>query len=162
VKHFSAFLEQVLGTTCAVFLGAMLVVVFGQVLMRYVLRTPFPWGEELARFLEIWLTFMGASLAFLVGGHASIQMLRDRLPEKARRMTRVGIALLAGLFFLILVVKGMRLVLFTWSDQSPALSLPFGIVYLALPVASGIILLIQIRDIWQLFQPDGGRDRESG
>lgn len=159
MKRFSAFFEQVLGTICAVLLGAMLVVVFGQVLMRYVLRMPFSWGEELARFLQIWLTFMGASLAFLVGGHASIQMLLDRLPEKARRITRVGTALLAGLLFLILVVKGMRLVLFTWSDESPALSLPFGIVYLALPVASGIIFLTQMRDIWQLVQPDRGRDQ---
>jgi TRAP-type C4-dicarboxylate transport system permease small subunit len=130
--------------------------------MRYVLRMPFTWGEELARFLQIWLTFMGASLAFLVGGHASIQMLLHRLPEKARRMTRVGIALLAGLFFLILAVQGMRFVLFTWSEESPALSLSFGIVYLALPVASGIIFLTQMRDIWQLFQPDGRRDPESG
>lgn len=161
MKHLSAVFERVLGTICAVLLGAMVVVVFGQVIMRYVLRMPFSWGEELARFLQIWLTFMAASLAFLVGGHASIQMLLDRLPEKARRMTRVAIALLSGLFFLILFIKGMHLVLFTWSDESPALSLPFGIVYLALPIASGLIFLIQARNIWQLVHPDGGKDRGS-
>ena len=163
MKDLGTLFERALSVVCAVILGAMLVVVFAGVVMRYVLHMPFTWGDELARFLQIWLTFLGASLAFLVGGHASIQMLIDRLPEKANRITRVFIALSMGVFFLILGMKGIHLVRFTWSDESPALSIPYGIVYLALPVASGFIFLTQIRDLWNLSrQPDGERVNKSG
>lgn len=163
MKDLGTLFERALSVICAVILGIMLVVVFAQVVTRYVLQTPFTWGDELARFLQIWLTFLGASLAFLVGGHASIQMLIDRLPEKANRITRVFIALLMGGFFLILGMKGIHLARFTWSDESPALSIPYGIVYLALPVASGFIFLTQTRDLWRLFhQPDRERVNKSG
>ncbi len=162
MKHRGGLLEKILGFLCAVVLGAMLLVVSTQVVMRYALHLPFTWGEELARYLQIWLTFLGTSFAFVVGGHASIQMLLVRLPKKIQWVVRVLIASFVGAFFLVLVTKGLSLVRFTWSDESPALSLPFGIVYLALPVGSGLIFLIQIRDLWRLFRPESSRESETG
>jgi len=131
----------------------MVVIVFTQVVMRYFLRLPFTWGEELARFLQIWLTFLGAVFAFCLGGHTAISMLRDRLPPGAQKAVQALIGTGVGAFFSVLLIKGTALVRLVWSDRSPAMSLPIGLVYLVLPLASGLILVVLIRDLLRLFRP---------
>jgi TRAP-type transport system small permease protein len=152
MRSVSVILQRALSVACAAILGALLLVVFGQVVMRYVLHLSFVWGEELARFLQIWLTFLGATLAFVSGGHASIQMLVERFNEKGQKVVRVLAAACMAAFFLVLAAKGIKLVRFAWSNESPALSLPYGMVYLAFPVASGLICLLQLRDLVNLLQ----------
>lgn len=151
----NVIVRKVLGATSAALLAAMLIVVSGQVVMRYVFRVPFTWGEELARFLQIWLTFTGATLAFVSGGHATIRMLVERLGDRAQKVAQGVVAAAMAGFFLVLALKGVRLVAFAWTDESPALSLPYGMVYLALPVSSAIICVLQLATLWRLVRGGG-------
>lgn len=123
----------------------MVVCVFSQVLFRYVFRIAAPWTEELARFTFIWATFLGAGIAFAEGGHISVQVLVNKF-KTARG--NAAIRLVAdGFCFMLLgmyVVEGasLSLRLIEMGQTSPAMpSLLMGVVYLAIPLGSILMIL---------------------
>ena len=70
-------------------LAAMCVMVFGNVVLRHVFDSGINTSEELARFMFIWLTFLGAIVAMREGGHLGMDMVVTRLPPRARRVALV-------------------------------------------------------------------------
>lgn len=59
----------------------MVLAVFVQIISRALFNMSFPWTEELARYLMIWVTFLGASFAFQYGAHISIEAFVTRLKK---------------------------------------------------------------------------------
>ena len=55
-------------------------VTFAQVVTRYVLNDPLIWSEELARYLFVWVSMIGAALAVRNGGHFGLDLLLRRMP----------------------------------------------------------------------------------
>ena len=53
----------------------MAAVIILQVIFRYVLNHSLFWSEELARYLLVWLTFLGASSAYYRKVHPGIDLL---------------------------------------------------------------------------------------
>lgn len=70
-------------------LGVMVVLVFGNVILRYVFNTGLPWGEEIARLMFVWMIFLGAILALRRNAHIGVEVLQAKLPAGARRACAV-------------------------------------------------------------------------
>ena len=68
-------------------------------------------------------------------------MLQDVLPAPLRRAVRVCIALAIALFLLTLIVLGVQIAAFTWSQETPAMGLPSGLPYLGIPIGAAAMLL---------------------
>ncbi|MEC7767788.1 MAG: TRAP transporter small permease [Acidobacteriota bacterium] len=123
---------------CVIGLTAILVVdVLWQVCSRYVFSSPSSWTEELATFLLIWVGLLGAAVAFREHAHLGIEYLPARMSPRIRCAVEVLALASTALFcVLVLVYGGATLVIRTVSllQTSPALGLPMGYVYLALPV----------------------------
>ena len=128
-----------------VLVGALMIAMFGLVFTNVVTRYGFgfslSWVEEIARFLMIWVTFLGAGLALREGRHVAIELLQDRLPERARRGLRLFLAALILVFLGFLVVYGVQFVMFGWSKVTLATQMPRGIPYLAIPIGSAMFAL---------------------
>ena len=123
-------------------LGALMVtVVAAQVFFRYALNHSLFWSEELARYILVWLTFLGASVAYRRGAHPRIDLLTFRSNPRRERTLRIGAHLVAMVFFLLLVIYGAQFAYFVRLQISPALQLPKWIVMLALPI-SGLLMLL--------------------
>ena len=119
----------------------MVVVVAAQVFCRYVLNHSLFWSEELARYLLVWLTFLGATVAYHRRAHPSIDMLQARVaPPVARAMTIVGY-IVALLFFGVLTVYGFQFAHFVRAQISPALQIPKWTVLVVLPLSGAILCL---------------------
>ena len=123
--------------------ATMAAIVAAQVFFRYVLNASLFWSEEAARFLLIWLTFLGATTAYYRGSHPGIDALTRRLPRAARRVAAVTAHGAAAGLALVMIVYGARFAWFVRLQISPALSLPKWIVFAVIPV-TGILLLVQI------------------
>jgi TRAP-type C4-dicarboxylate transport system permease small subunit len=123
-------------------LGAlMIVVVAAQVFFRYALNHSLFWSEELARYILVWLTFLGATVAYRRGVHPRIDLVTGgRHPRLAKAM-RIGAQLVAMAFFVLLVIYGTQFAYFVRLQISPALQLPKWIVMLVLPI-SGLLMLL--------------------
>nr|WP_314628742.1 TRAP transporter small permease [uncultured Noviherbaspirillum sp.] len=77
-------LEQIVEWLMALALSVMVVLVFGNVVLRYAFDSGIAWAEEVARLMFVWLIFLGAILALRHHAHIGVEMLQARLPRKAR------------------------------------------------------------------------------
>jgi len=120
---------------------SMALIVALQVFYRYALNSSLFWSEELARYILIWMTFLGTSVAYFRGLHPGIDILTIRLSPLLRRASALIIHLLSCLFFSVMIIYGTQFAYFVHRQVSPALALPKWIVYSVIPV-SGIILFV--------------------
>src|SRR5678815_2021951 len=63
---------------------AVTIVLVAQVLSRYVLNASLVWSEELARYLTVWLTFLGVGLGVRSGTHFGVTIILERIPQPVR------------------------------------------------------------------------------
>ncbi len=114
-----------------------------QVISRYVLGTPSTITDELARFLFMWLALIGGAYTLGLRRHLAIDLLTQKLSGRAR-VASEGFTLIAiaGFATLVMIRGGGQLVLKTMASGqvTPALQLPMGLVYGAIPFAGAIIL----------------------
>ena len=122
-------------------MAAMFVLVFTNVVTRYGFGFSINWAEEVASFLMIWVTFLGAGLALREGRHVAIDVLQDRLPERARRVLRVALALVIVVFLALLTWFGVQFVIFGWRSVTFVTQVPRGIPYLAVPIGCAMFAL---------------------
>lgn len=121
-------------------LGAMSILVFANVSLRYLTNFSITWSEEVARYLMIWMTFIGAGLVLRFGGHVAITNAQDAMPTPVQRILRIAIAILLFAFFAVMLWMGYEYMGRTQAQLTPATRISFSYVYAAMPI--GFILLI--------------------
>lgn len=120
---------------------SMSLVVAAQVFSRYVLNHSIFWSEELARHFLVWLTFLGATVAYRRGAHPGVDVLYRRLPPGFRRACRIVVHLCAIGFFGAMVGHGFRFAWFVRHQITPAMGLPNWMVLGIIPL-SGLVFLL--------------------
>jgi TRAP-type C4-dicarboxylate transport system permease small subunit len=106
-----------------VLLAAMVVIVFANVVMRYVFGTSVIWSEEVARHLMIWMTFVGSGLALRTGAQLGIDSLQNALPPRGARWLRIALAAGMLALFVLLAWYGVDYALRTRFQISAALGM---------------------------------------
>jgi len=130
----------------AVALMTMVIVVFWQIISRVIFSSSFPWTEELSRYLMIWITLLGASIAFQYGAHIGVEVLVMKLNRKLRNAVQIIASLCCLALFAILIVKGIEIVGKSMVQKSPAMTLPMGYAYLIMPI-SGVLMTLNLLDV---------------
>ena len=130
----------------ALLLLTMVALVFIQIVSRVIISSSFPWTEEIARFMMIWITFLGAAVAFQYGAHIGIEAFVERLPAKARSFFIVIAMLICLSFFILLIVFGYQLAIGAFVQTSPALQIPMGYIYYIIPI-SGVLMCLNLFDV---------------
>jgi TRAP-type C4-dicarboxylate transport system permease small subunit len=135
--------ERIVQFTLVGMVGVMTVIIILQVFMRYLFLFSLSWSEEVARYLMIWGSFLGASLALKYGFHIGVEFVINRIPEKMRGWINLT-AKLGVLFFLIyFTIGGFRLSWAVRDQDSPALLFSMAYAYLSAPVG-GVFMIIQL------------------
>lgn len=127
---------------------ALVIVIAIEVVCRYALFISTAWAEELARYLFIWLTYIGSAAALYEGGHTEIDIcaqLIERMKdngkkEKAKQLLQV-LALTSTLVFLVYFAKiffEYMMMIWASTQTAPTMKIPMGLIYL--PVFIGIVL----------------------
>lgn len=120
-------------TICMCLMTIMVCVLFLQVIMRRVFSDSLPWSEELARYIFIWLIYIGISYAAQLKRHIKLDLIAGRLSEKAQPWFYLVGDVLFLVFALVIIVQSFDIVgrQITLGQTSPALNLPMWIVYAA-------------------------------
>ncbi len=128
-----------------VLFAGMVVIVFINVVARYVFNNSLTASEELARYAFVWASFLGAVFALNEGGHIGVDLVVKKLPPALRRgvlvFANVCVLVLAG----ICVWYGYVLAESTFSWPSPATGIPYGIVGLIIPITFAAMFVIVLR-----------------
>jgi len=128
----------------------MVVVIFLQVVMRYAFNSSLPWSEELARMIFIWMSWLGISFGQKKGEHIKITLVINAIKGKAKQ----SILLLADLCTLailgVLIFKGLEITekIYSMGTTTPALFIPKGLIYSAVPVSCALMSIRVIKDMF--------------
>jgi len=122
----SRILEVIMVTILTIMVG----LVFGNVVARYVFNSAITWAEEVARFLFVWLTFVGASFGLLKGLHLGMDMVVARLKPRARSVVECVNAIITLAFLGVWMVGGVHLIRANLDYMSPATGFSMGLVYM--------------------------------
>ncbi|UUZ62024.1 TRAP transporter small permease [Polaromonas sp. P1-6] len=68
----------------AMLLLGMVLMVFGNVVLRYAFNSGIVVSEELSRFFFVWLTFIGAIVAMRDGSHLGMDNVVSKLPRRGK------------------------------------------------------------------------------
>ena len=116
---------------------------FLQVVLRYVFATGLDWGEELGRYVSVFLTFLGASVGVKHGTHFSVEALVRALPYRISHWVRALAGLLTALLFATVVWYGWvhTTRLRGFGVSSASLRIPMWIPYAPIPIFSAILAI---------------------
>ncbi|MDR3561129.1 MAG: TRAP transporter small permease [Negativicutes bacterium] len=124
---------------CSLLLAGMVIIVFANVVARYYLSASLAWSEELARFMLIWLVFLGSILAYVHNEHLGLDLLVKKMPFKMGQAVAVIADILVLYAIWLLLQGGFMMMLDSWDWEAPATYIPFGYVYLVIPVGGAIM-----------------------
>ena len=145
---------RVLDALSGLCLAVMVVLVFGNVVLRYTLNSGITVSEELSRWLFVWLTFMGAVVALREHGHLGTDALVSRLPAVGKKACLV-LAQLAMLYVSWLLLSGSwAQMLINWDTEAPVTGASVGIFYASGVLMGGSGIAILLHDLLRtLFVP---------
>lgn len=136
-------------------LAVMVIVIFTQVVMRYIFNNSLSWSEEFARYLFVWFSWIGVSAGLKDGEHLKVEILSVALVKRGLLKSKEIINILVSLIWLattlIVTYYGLEVVA-AQADMNvltPAMRMPVWLGYLSIPACSavvGIRLIVKIID----------------
>ena len=161
IKKISKVLTQ---TEDLLLMGSLVVIFFVlllQVVSRYVFNRPITWTEELARFIQIWITYLGLNYALRNHAHIRISMLVERFSKKAQIIIEIVINLI--IIFCIIAYLPQSVVFYI--DQalvkSTVIRLPMN--WVTLPLVAGFAITCMnliLHTVGQMRVLISGKDQE--
>ena len=120
---------QLLDAVSAFFLLVMVVLVFGNVVLRYLFNSGITVSEEISRWLFVWVTFMGSVVALRRHAHLGTDVVVGRLGPGGKKVCLVvGHVLMIWITWLLLKGSWEQTVI-NMQNTAPASGLPLAIVY---------------------------------
>jgi TRAP-type C4-dicarboxylate transport system permease small subunit len=141
MKRVSDVLNRLCEFALVVFLSAMTLVVFLEILFRYVFHLPLFWTEEFARYCLVWSSLLGATIAFKRGEHIAVTFFLDRFPPRSRRVLMFAAEMSVAALLAVILWGGIHLIMVTSRQLSPALRISMAVPYSALPIAAAVMLV---------------------
>jgi TRAP-type C4-dicarboxylate transport system permease small subunit len=130
-----------------VLMSLMTIILFVQVIMRYVFSNSLTWSEELARYLFIWLIYLSISCAAKQMKHIKIEAALFIFPRKIRPLVEIAGDLLLLAFAIFIVIRGSAMMKFQRIVRSPAMGINMSFIYAAPVIGFALTVLRQIQVI---------------
>ena len=121
---------------------SMTVLILFQVFFRFVIYVPFPWSEECARYLMIWMGMLGSVIALEKQRHIGVTFLVERLPPGLESAAHAVVQAGMAVFLSVLCWQGIRFAGFNADQASPALEISMLIPFSAIPAGSAMMILV--------------------
>jgi TRAP-type C4-dicarboxylate transport system permease small subunit len=134
------WLTRITGWLIIFFLSVMIVMAFGQVVLRNFFHTSIEWGDVFLRHLVLWLGFLGAVIATGEGRHLKIEFINKLAPERFRKVIYIATNLFAAVVCFFLMKAAIAFVQME-GESADTLILNLSMTYfiIIIPVGYGII-----------------------
>lgn len=130
----------------------MVIIVFGQVILRGTFKMNISWGEETVLLAMVWLTFASMSIGVKEEAHIRIEFFMARFPKSIRKVIVVfnNVVLLA--INICMVYFGYQLVCLTAISKLPVTKLPTSAIFYLIPVSAAVSCLALIGKLFGLYK----------
>lgn len=147
IQKFLDGVCKILRMVMAACLAVMVVLVFGNVVMRYAFNSGITLSEELSRWLFVWMTFMGAIVALKEHGHLGTDMLVGKLPPAGKKFC-LALSYILMIFICWLLFSGAyQQTLINLGSTSAVMEVSMAWIYapgVVFAVLGGLILLTDL------------------
>ncbi|WPO39784.1 TRAP transporter small permease [Tardiphaga sp. 42S5] len=134
----------------AVLLAAMVVLVFGNVVLRYVFNSGIAISEELSRWLFVWMVFLGAIVGLREHAHLGVDSFVKLLSPTGRKIC-YALSHMLMLYASVLLTEGSwKQTVLNWDTTAPASGLSVGLFYAAGLVFGVASIPILLHDLYRL------------
>ena len=140
ITNLSNTIDRAMVGMVFLIVAAMVIVTTLQVVFRVAFNA-LTWSEELSRYLLVWGTFFGATLAYKRGNHIAVTFIIDFFPTRLRVWFNVFTYLLSLAFFVIVAQQGLNMITMQVFQVSPALQMPMRYVYWSIPLSCVIMII---------------------
>lgn len=134
----------------AVFLAIMIILVFLNVVLRYLFSTGLVWSEEVARLSFIYLVYLGTVGAFRDNRHLGVETLLERVPETAQKVLYTLVQAIIIWVMWLLAQGSWGLVVQSMGDRWVATQYPRSLVYAIGVVTGAAIMFIALANLYRL------------
>lgn len=145
LKKINKFTCKLSEVVVSISFGTMVILIFFQIIFRYVLKQSLSWSEELATFIFTWLTFIGASVATKERAHINVEMIINSIKSRTiKKIIAIFANLMSILFLGIVSYYGFIMANTLIQLGKTSSSMPFlkiGFIYFAIPIGSLIMVL---------------------
>jgi len=138
----------------AAMLGALVLVVLAGVVSRYFVSSPLPWSEEVARYLFIWISFMGAGVGVKHSANFGLNLLAGRLSPRAHWSLEIAVHLVVACFGAVLAFYGWQILPIVGMQRGSSVPISLSYTFLAIPVGGALMLafsLVRLRHAVRAF-----------
>ncbi len=150
IQKFIDHYCRALSVLMALSLVLMVIMVFGNVVMRYGFNSGLTLSEELSRWLFVWMTFLGAVVALNERAHLGTDSLIARLPVAGQKLC-LGISYAAMLFICWLIFQGaLEQTKINWDSTSAVMETSMGYFYASGVVFAVLAAPILLFNFWRL------------
>lgn len=135
-------------------LSSMSIIIAFQVLMRYGFQSSLSWSEEIARYLFIWLIYIGISYGVKKSAHVSVTALDLALSDSARRVLKFISTVVFLIFAVIITYYGWQVCskIMRLGQEAPATGIDMWIVYLAVPTGFALTCIRLLQRLYMLIK----------
>ena len=132
---------KVAGVFAAILLAIMTCLVFANVLTRYVIHYAIPWSEEISRFLQVWIVFIGGALVYKEDGHMGLDILVNVLPKQVRRILALVVDF-GVLYVSVMMCKGgWKLTKSQMNWYAPASGISYSWLYGVIVISQAMMII---------------------
>lgn len=151
-KRINRFEEMFLIAT----LVLMVVLIFSQVVGRYVFQSAPSWTEEMTRYVHIFQVWIGAGYAVKLREHIKVTAFVDLFKGKVRKVLDFISTVIWFLLVLLVAIFGTQLVItiLNYGQVSPATQIPFWIPYLAVPLGAFSMSVRLLQQMVEIYKKD--------
>lgn len=130
----------------------MVIVVLIEVITRLA-GHPYTWTEEVAKWMMIWMTFVGASYSFRNGGLLRVDyFVRKFFRPKYHKVINIIAMIMLGAFFALLLISSIAYMMLS-IERGQVYSVtraPYTVTILALIIGSAFCIIYSISEIREL------------
>ena len=126
-------IEKVMKGMIILLIGFMLFWVFVQVVTRYCFDYTPSFGEELARYIFVWVVFLCLPIVARSGGHMAVEFVTVRVKGQMLRTITIVADVCTSVFLVIMIKGGMEMVVSMSYQTAPALQIPMSYIYIVIP-----------------------------
>ena len=140
-------------------------IVSTSIFFRYVLNDSITWSEEIAKYLMVWMVFVGAPVAMVQSRHIAIEMFPNLFRPRIRALIFLIVNLLIVMTMAFWTYRGFT---YTVGGMSQVMSsfdkIPLGVVFASIPFGSCIMMIISfqisLNQILVIIDPEKYEDRK--
>jgi len=153
IKSQLKFLNKIEEYFIGIGILAITVILFLNVVLRYVFNDSIEWAEEVTRYGIIWITFIGASVCIYKGAHLGIDTLILALEKRGIKALTFIVRILTIVFSIVFLILSTQITMkiYGTGQLSAVMRLPMYLVYAALPVSGFLMTLRFIQEFIEEF-----------